>query len=66
MSLKQVRKALAALDCGAAEILVRGVDVNPDVLRKQWKLKGARALAVVITRIGRSATAFICEPREVG
>lgn len=66
VGLKQVRKALAALDCGSAEILVRGVDVNPDVLRKQWKLKGARALAVVITRIGRSATAFICESREVG
>ncbi|MDO5029385.1 MAG: SAM-dependent methyltransferase [Corynebacterium sp.] len=66
VGLKQVRKALAALDCGSAEILVRGVDVNPDVLRKQWKLKGANALAVVVTRIGRSATAFICKAREVG
>lgn len=66
VALKQVRKALAALDCGSAEILVRGVDANPDVLRKQWKLKGTRALAVVVTRIGRSATAFICQPREVG
>lgn len=66
VGLKQVRKALAALDCGSVEILVRGVDVNPDVLRKQWKLKGAKALAVVVTRIGRSATAFICKPREVG
>ncbi|WP_297453531.1 SAM-dependent methyltransferase [uncultured Corynebacterium sp.] len=66
VGLKQVRKALAALDCGSAEILVRGVDANPDVLRKQWKLKGTRALAVVVTRIGRSATAFICQPREVG
>lgn len=64
--LKQVRKALAALHCGSAEILVRGVDVNPDLLRKQWKLRGDRALAVVVTRIGRSATAFICQPREIG
>lgn len=66
VGLKQVRKALAALGCGSAEILVRGVDVNPDVLRKQWKLKGSRALAVVVTRIGRSATAFICQSREIG
>lgn len=66
VGLKQVRKALAALDCGSVEILVRGVDVNPDALRKQWKLKGSRALAVVVTRIGRSATAFICQPREIG
>ena len=66
VSLKQVRKALAALDCGSVEILVRGVAVNPDALRKQWKLKGSRALAVVVTRIGRSATAFICQPRQIG
>ena len=63
VGLKQVRKALAAHDCGSAEILVRGVDVNPDVLRKQWKLKGKKPMAVVITRIGKSATAFICQPR---
>nr|WP_120491369.1 SAM-dependent methyltransferase [Corynebacterium lactis] len=66
VGLKQVRKSLAALDCGAAEILVRGVDVNPDVVRKQWKLRGSKALAVVITRIGKTATAFICHPRAKG
>lgn len=63
VSLKQVRKALAAHNCGSVEILVRGVDLNPDVLRKQWKLKGTEAKAVVVTRIGKSATAFICQPR---
>lgn len=66
VGLKQVRKTLAALDCGSAEILVRGVDVDPDALRKQWKLKGVRQLSVVITRIGKTAVAFICGPRTVG
>lgn len=66
VGLKQVRKALSAMDCGAAEILIRGVDASPDVLRKQWKLKGSRHLAVVVTRIGKKAVAFICHPRRIG
>lgn len=64
--LKKVRAALAARDCGSAEILVRGVDANPDALRKGWKLRGSAALAVVVTRIGASATAFVCSPRQWG
>lgn len=66
VGLKQVRKTLAAMDCGAAEILVRGVDVSPDVLRKQWKLKGRQHLAVVISRIGKKAVAFVCHARTIG
>ncbi|WP_295624976.1 THUMP-like domain-containing protein [uncultured Corynebacterium sp.] len=71
--LKKVRRALAERDCSRVEILVRGVDVNPDALRKQWKLKGGggsggagAALGVVITRIGSAATAFVCGPRRWG
>lgn len=66
VSLKKVRATLGRLDCGSVEILVRGVEVSPDQLRKQWKLRGSRPLAVVITRIKRSATAFVCHPRTVG
>lgn len=62
--LKKVRAALAARDCGSAEILVRGVDADPDRLRKSWRLRGRRPLAVVVTRIGDRGTAFICGPRE--
>ena len=54
--------ALAALDCGPLEILVRGLDVDPDRLRKKLKLRGSRPLSVVLTRIGRKGVAFICEP----
>jgi hypothetical protein len=63
---RRLRQALADMDCGAAEILVRGVDVDPAVLRRRLRLRGARPLSVVITRIGAGsharATAFICRP----
>jgi ribose 1,5-bisphosphokinase PhnN len=57
---------LSAHDTGAVEILVRGVDVDPDVLRRRLKLRGSRRVSVVIARIGSGtasrATAFICRP----
>jgi THUMP domain-like len=63
---KRLRQALAEMDCGAVEILVRGVDVDPAVLRRRMRLRGTRPLSVVITRIGAGsrakATAFICRP----
>ena len=34
-SEKRLRQALSARDAGAVEILVRGVDVDPDALRQQ-------------------------------
>ena len=78
--LKKVRQALAARECTAVEILVRGVDANPDALRRQWKLGGGKkagkggkvgnsggaSLGVVVTRIGASATAFVCRQRQWG
>jgi len=63
---RRLRQALAALDCGAVEILVRGVDVDPAVLRPRLRLRGTQQLSVVITRIGGGAasraTVFICRP----
>ena len=63
---RRLRQVLAEMDCGAAEILVRGVDVDPAVLRKRLRLRGAQPLSVVIARIGAGswakATAFICRP----
>ncbi|HZQ33817.1 MAG TPA: class I SAM-dependent methyltransferase, partial [Mycobacterium sp.] len=63
---RRLRQALAEMDCGAVEILVRGVDVDPAVLRPRLRLRGSRQLSVVITRIGTDAraraTAFICCP----
>ncbi|MFW0791957.1 THUMP-like domain-containing protein [Gordonia sp. CPCC 205333] len=56
-----LRTALAAQDCGTLEILVRGLDVDPDKLRKKLKLKGSRSLSLVLTRIGKQGVGFICE-----
>lgn len=70
--LKKARPALVALGAKSVEILVRGVDVDPDELRKKWKLKkgsasgnggasgaGAAdsAYSVVVTRIGEGGAA---------
>lgn len=64
---RRLRQALAALDCGVLEILVRGVQVDPDALRRRLRLRGGAALSVVIARIGRStattashAVAYVC------
>ncbi len=66
---KRLRQALAGHDCGALEILVRGVadaSADPDALRKRLRLRGRQALSVVITRLGAGAAAravaFICRP----
>ncbi|WP_413031000.1 THUMP-like domain-containing protein [Mycolicibacterium litorale] len=63
---KRLRQALAAHDAGALEILVRGVDVDPDALRRRLKARGGTALSVVVTRLGSGtasrATAFLCRP----
>jgi hypothetical protein len=63
---RRLRQALSALDCGSLEILARGVDVDPDALRKRLTLRGKQSLAVVITRIGSGAAArriaVLCRP----
>ncbi|WP_067862408.1 THUMP-like domain-containing protein [Nocardia shimofusensis] len=63
MREKTLRQELARRDCGSLEILVRGVDVDPDVLRKKLKLRGSKAYSLVITRIGRAAAVFLCTAR---
>lgn len=65
-SERRLRQALSARGVGAAEILIRGVDVDPDVLRSRLRLRGQQQVSVVITRIGAGAAsrarAFICRP----
>ncbi|WP_330229214.1 class I SAM-dependent methyltransferase [Nocardia sp. NBC_00508] len=57
---KSLRAELHRRDCGPLEILTRGVDIDPDALRARMKLRGSRSHTLVITRIGRAATAFLC------
>jgi THUMP domain-like len=61
---RRLRQALAALDCGALEILVRGVGVDPDALRRRLRPRGSQSLSVVIARVGSGsashAAAYVC------
>ncbi|KAA9153238.1 class I SAM-dependent methyltransferase [Amycolatopsis acidicola] len=60
-SEKSLRAQLKRREVGRLEILVRGLDVDPDALRKRLKPKGPAEATVVLTRIGRSPVAFLCE-----
>lgn len=64
-SEKAIRQELARRDCGSLEILVRGVDVDPALLRPKLKLRGKEPLALVITRIGRAGVVFVCAAPRV-
>ena len=61
--LKRLKSVLKSYDAGSLEILVRGVEVDPDQLRKKMKLKGKKPFAVIITRIGAHGIALLCKPR---
>jgi len=70
MREKVLRQSLSALDCGPLEILVRGVDVDPDALRKRLRPTGSTALTMVVMRIGAGpasrAAAFVCRATAGG
>ncbi|MEC3954673.1 class I SAM-dependent methyltransferase [Nocardia sp. CDC153] len=57
---KALRAELHRRDCGPLEILARGVDIDPDALRNRLKPKGSQPHTLVVTRIGRAATVFLC------
>jgi hypothetical protein len=63
---RRLRQTLSALGCGSLEILVRGVEVDPDALRRRMRPRGSRPLSVVIARIGAgsasTAMVFVCRP----
>lgn len=64
-SEKALRAALRRHDVGRLEILVRGLDIDPDALRRRLKPRGANEVSVVLTRIGRAPTAFVCRAERV-
>lgn len=57
---KSLRQRLREHDVGRLEILVRGLDVEPDALRRRLKLSGSEQATVVLTRIGDTPTAYLC------
>ncbi|MFI5779412.1 class I SAM-dependent methyltransferase [Nocardia sp. NPDC051570] len=58
---KPLRAELHRRTCGPLEILTRGVDLDPDALRTRLKPRGTVPHTLVITRIGRTPTVFLCE-----
>lgn len=66
-SEKSLRATLRARSVGTLEILVRGLDVDPNTLRKRLKLAGETSATVVLTRVGDTPTAIVCQAvRTVG
>ena len=55
----KLAKHLAAHNIGQLEIKKRGVDLNPEKLRRDLKLRGDNAATLLITPIGNRATAIL-------
>jgi len=62
---KSLRSVLKRHDVGRLEILVRGLDIDPDALRRRLKPRGSAESSVVLTRIGRSPVAFLCRAERI-
>ncbi len=61
-SLRGLRERLRAHDTGTVVIKKRGTAVEPETLRRQLKLTGARELTVVLTRQAGAQVALIVRP----
>jgi hypothetical protein len=60
-SEKALRRTLAARGVGRVEILVRGLDVDPNTLRPRLRLRGDQEATVVLARLATGPEAFVCE-----
>ncbi|HWN27934.1 MAG TPA: class I SAM-dependent methyltransferase, partial [Actinomycetospora sp.] len=60
-SEKTLRRTLAARGVGRVEILVRGLDVDPNALRPRLRLRGDAEVTVVLARLAAGPEAFVCE-----
>ncbi|MEV5840146.1 class I SAM-dependent methyltransferase [Nocardia sp. NPDC052112] len=57
---KTLRQELSRRNCGPLEIRIRGLDIDPDTLRKRLKLRGTHPYTLILTRLSRTAAAFLC------
>jgi hypothetical protein len=64
-SEKSLRQVLSRHQIGKVEILVRGLDVDPNVLRPRLKPRGPQTGTVVLTRIGHTPTALLCQAERI-
>jgi hypothetical protein len=61
---KSLRQTLRRRGVGKLEILVRGLDVDPNTLRPRLKLAGTESATVVLTRVGRTPMAYVASAAE--
>lgn len=59
-SEKTLRAALRQRQVGRVEILVRGLDVDPNTLRPRLKLAGPHEATVVLARLASGPHAYVC------
>jgi hypothetical protein len=62
---KSLKQVLSRRGVGKLEILVRGLDVDPNALRPRLKLRGPDEATVVLTRIGNTPTALLCQAARI-
>ena len=60
LDTKAIRRSLNAREIGQLEIKKRGIDLTPEELRPQLKLKGKNAATLILTKVGDARAAFIC------
>ncbi|MDT7782770.1 MAG: hypothetical protein QOF58_1189 [Pseudonocardiales bacterium] len=58
---KALKSLLSSRGVGRLEILVRGLDVDPNTLRKRLRLSGPDEATVVLTRIGSKPVMVLCQ-----
>ena len=59
---KELARYFAGRGIGTLEIKKRGVEIEPEVLRKKLKLKGSGAATLITTKVGGARKALVCEP----
>lgn len=61
-NLKRLRARLRELDVGQVVVKKRGSPIDPQVLEKQLRLHGSRALTIVLTHVQGQPSVLLCEP----
>ncbi|AKT50150.1 THUMP-like domain-containing protein [Arsenicicoccus sp. oral taxon 190] len=59
---KAIRAYLRGIDCATVTLKKRGVDVDPDRLRRTLRLKGSRPATLILTRMAGRPTAIHVTP----
>ena len=64
--VKALRRALRARDVGILTVKKRGVEVEPEVLRKRLAPRGRAAATLVVTRTADATLALLVQPMPAG